>query len=72
MVKLWHSYTTEYYSAINMSTTLIDSCKNLEDLSSIMLSEKKVYPRGFPSGSVAKNPPANTGDMDSTPHAASN
>ena len=40
MVKLWHSYTTEYYSAINMSTTLIDSCKNLEDLSSIMLSEK--------------------------------
>ena len=52
MVKLWHSYTTEYYSAINMSTTLIDSCKNLEDLSSIMLSEKKVYPRGFPSSSV--------------------
>ena len=44
MVKLWHIYTSEYYSAINMSTIFIDSCKSLEDPSSIMLSEKKCIP----------------------------
>ena len=65
---MWYVYTMEYYSTIKKNKIMPFATIWMQ-LEIIILSEvsQKEKDRDFPSGAVAKNPPANAGDMGSIP-----
>ena len=40
---------------------------HVQGIEPLLKKKKKQHPRGFPGGAVVKNPPANAGDMGSSP-----
>ena len=80
--RMWYIHTVEYYLTEKWNEILIHAT-TWEGLKNIMLSDRShisydsvyikcseqvnPYRQGFPGGTVVKNPPANEGDMGSSP-----
>ena len=63
-----HVYTMEYYSAIKKNEIMPFAATWMQlEITILSKVSQKEKDRDFPGGAVVKNPPANAGDMGSSP-----